>query len=209
MTRSGARSAPGGGRGHPWLVQVASLRRQVGASRPVSVRAPIEELSVTSAAVPEGAEVSFEGQVEAASGGVVVVGRVRAPWEGICRRCLSEARGLIDVEIRELASDDPDPESGYPLTVEWLDLEPIVHDACILELPLAPLCLDDCQGLCSGCGANRNREACSCEETTDPRWAALAGLSGGGEAPEQHERQSAGPDRVPAPDEDEPDRRTG
>lgn len=144
----------------------------------VEVRAPIEELSVSEAWVPEGAEVSFTGRIEAAVGGVMVVGRVRAPWEGDCRRCLEAARGEIDVEIMELASEDPDPELGYPLTPDWLDLEPMVHDACILELPLAPLCREDCQGLCPLCGANRNGEPCSCEVPADRRWAALGGPAG-------------------------------
>jgi len=62
------------------------------------------------------------------------------------------------------------------MTDDWLDLEPLAHDACILELPLAPLCGPDCLGLCPECGANRNHETCTCTEKTDPRWAGLAGL---------------------------------
>lgn len=203
MTVPGGRPAAGSTvrRGRPWLVQVAALRRQPGSSRQVAVSAPIEELAVSNAWVPDGTEVAFEGRLEAAIGGLVVLGRVSAPWEGVCRRCLGTARGVLDIQVRELTSDEPDPELGYRVTADWLDLEPIVHDACILELPLAPLCREDCQGLCPRCGANRNSEPCSCEDVpADPRWAALAGLVDSDQVSGQQERRDrrdAGQDAAP------------
>jgi uncharacterized protein len=75
-------------------------------------------------------------------------------------------------------SEQADPELEYPLSADWLDLEPLAHDACILELPLAPLCRNDCLGLCPECGVNRNNETCTCTARTDPRWAALDSLGG-------------------------------
>jgi len=39
---------------------------------------------------------------------------------------------------------------------------------------MKPLCDDKCLGLCPQCGANRNREACSCATSiADERWGAL------------------------------------
>ena len=49
-------------------------------------------------------------------------------------------------------------EEAYPLAGDELDLEPLARDAVLLELPLAPLCAEDCPGLCPTCGANRNTE---------------------------------------------------
>jgi uncharacterized protein len=43
----------------------------------------------------------------------------------------------------------------------------------VLELPMAPLCRDDCAGLCPQCGANRNEGDCGCVAPRDPRWANL------------------------------------
>ena len=43
-----------------------------------------------------------------------------------------------------------------PSPGDQLDLEPMVREAVLLELPLAPLCRPDCAGLCPECGANRN-----------------------------------------------------
>jgi uncharacterized protein len=89
--------------------------------------------------------------------------------------------------VRELCSEGADPELGYAMTADRLDLEPIAHDACILELPLAPLCRPDCLGLCPSCGVNRNHETCTCTEKADPRWAALSGLGAPRAAPEWRE----------------------
>ena len=38
------------------------------------------------------------------------------------------------------------------------------------------LCSPDCKGLCPGCGANLNHEACRCKKAVDPRLAKLAQL---------------------------------
>ena len=69
-------------------------------------------------------------------------------------------------------------EETYPLSGEQLDLAPLVHDALLLELPIAPLCRDDCAGLCAACGADLNEEACGCDQVAvDPRWEALEALA--------------------------------
>jgi uncharacterized protein len=65
-------------------------------------------------------------------------------------------------------------EETYPLVGEHLDLRPLVRDALLLELPIAPLCRDDCRGLCPTCGADLNEGTCACEDpTSDPRWSVL------------------------------------
>jgi uncharacterized protein len=150
----------------------------------VHLAGEIPELIVSDSRVPDGAEVRLDGWIESALGGVTVSAEVRAPWSGTCRRCLEEATGELVAQVREFCRDEAEvsAELGdeevpeYVVGPDLFDLEPIAHDACILELPLAPLCSESCQGLCPTCGANRNREACSCEESVDPRWSALAGL---------------------------------
>lgn len=192
----------------PFVVNVHRLRARSGNRMELHLRGEIEDLAYGpelegvprqlgprpegSAVVPEGAEVSFDGWAESTLGGVTVAGQVTAPWVGICRRCLELAEGTLQIEVRELFVDPGDrlaeragsEEDYYPVKGDELDVQPMVRDACILELPLAPLCSESCAGLCSTCGANRNEQACACEQEIDPRWAGLAGLlSGEGEIP--------------------------
>jgi len=142
----------------------------------VKVFSPIDELDVLNSRVEPGSGVDLDVVLESVLGGVVVTGTVAAFWHGECSRCLEPASGRLVARVREVYTDQADPEIEYAMTDDWLDLEPLAHDACILELPLAPLCGPDCLGLCPGCGVNRNCETCKCTEKTDPRWAGLAGL---------------------------------
>jgi uncharacterized protein len=110
-------------------------------------------------------------------GGVVATGTVTAPWAGDCRRCVGTARGEVRAIVRELFEQNSDLEESYPLHGDQIDLEPLARDAVLLELPLTPLCSEDCQGLCPTCGANRNEGDCGHTITpTDSRWAALDAL---------------------------------
>ena len=43
-----------------------------------------------------------------------------------------------------------------------IDLVPLIVAALLLEVPLVPLCDDDCKGLCPQCGANLNEGPCGC-----------------------------------------------
>jgi uncharacterized protein len=130
--------------------------------------------------VPPGALLTADVALQSAFGAVEVTGRVMAPWEGACRRCLERASGVLEVPVRELYTEGGDGEETYPLHDDELDLEPLVHDTVLLELPQAPLCRDDCLGLCAVCGANKNDEPCACAAPRDPRWEALDVLRGEG-----------------------------
>ncbi|HLI15612.1 MAG TPA: DUF177 domain-containing protein [Acidimicrobiales bacterium] len=165
--------------GRSFVVEVAAVRREPGARRRLALEGVVEGLEVSGSHVPAGRSVRFDGLLEALHGGVLVTGTVRAPWEGPCRRCLEPAGGELVVAVREWCVEAGDPDTTYPLGPDELDLEPVVHDACILNLPLAPLCREGCRGLCPACGANRNLERCGCAPGRDQRWAVLASLAGG------------------------------
>jgi uncharacterized protein len=171
----------------PFIVEVAALRREPGSRRRVSIDAPLSGLENSAAVVPRGSSVHFDALLESVVEGILVTGTIRVPWEGSCRRCLERATGELVVELRELCSEVPDEQDEtYPLEGDLLDLAPLVYDACILALPLAPLCSEECLGLCPECGANRNLEQCTCAAPLDPRWEALVALRDGeGERPEE------------------------
>jgi uncharacterized protein len=163
-------------RDRPFVVQVAGLLRDPGSRRRVELSAPIDDLAVSGSRVPDGAPVTIEALLESVHEGILVTGTVSASWEGECRRCLEPARGELRLDVRELCVEEGDVETTYALTADELDLEPIAHDACILELPLAPLCKEGCLGLCPECGANRNLELCACGPAPDSRWGPLVML---------------------------------
>ena len=89
-------------------------------------------------------------------------------------RCATPVSGELTIAVNERFGDAPIAEDElYPITDDTIDLGLLVRDAIVLELPMAPLCREDCRGLCPQCGADRNEGDCACVAPKDPRWANL------------------------------------
>jgi uncharacterized protein len=170
-------------RSDPFVVHVAKLRRAPGQSLHVVCRGevalagPLDEVGVDPgrSVVPAGAEAECDVTLTPFEGGLQARGTVTAPWAGVCRRCAEPVSGELVLAVLErfgdrLAAED---DETYPITDDDIDLGPLVRDAVVLELPMAPLCRADCAGLCPQCGANRNEAPCGCVAPRDSRWANL------------------------------------
>ena len=58
-----------------------------------------------------------------------------------------------------------------------LDLTEGLGQALVAAIPIAPLCKDECLGICTICAANRNLIDCSCPQShSDMRWKSLDNL---------------------------------
>jgi uncharacterized protein len=167
-----------------YLVPVAQLMRDVPSTSEIVFQAPFDaehEFAPRGRAetdVDPDAFVDVALVLQSFSGGLRAKGRVSAPWFGICRRCSMAVRGVAQVSVDERFVDHsaPGDEEAYPIENDFVDLAPMVHDAILLELPLAPLCHEDCRGLCPYCGIDRNEASCDCTTPVDSRWATLDGL---------------------------------
>ena len=112
-----------------------------------------------------------------------------------CSRCVNPVKLVLDETLRvtfmppsEMPQDDEDAPSEegaevaegdldvFPFDGEKIELEPLFREQFVLAVPYAPLCAEDCKGLCPQCGIDRNTGTCSCEKPIDPRLAALKGL---------------------------------
>ena len=113
-----------------------------------------------------------------------------------CDRCLEPAALPAAVNVALILKegsaarteshldDAGDPEDAYVVyldqeTTEHFDTHPYILEAVELHHPMKPVCRPDCKGLCPDCGISKNDGDCSCrEDTSDPRWKALAELRG-------------------------------
>jgi uncharacterized protein len=161
----------------PFVVNVAELLRRPATQKTVHLSGRSEPGQVVDTAVSAGALLEADLVLESLSDGIVVSGQVTTAWDGICRRCLEPVGGVVTASVRELYRPQEVDDEAFAFTGDQLDLEPMVREAVLLELPLAPLCRPDCAGLCPQCGANRNEHDCGhTVDTTDVRWAALGDL---------------------------------
>ncbi len=106
-----------------------------------------------------------------------------------CSRCLNEYAIELDVPFTiyytkatnipqdaelELAENDL-MTSTYDGDV--IDLTSEIAAQIIMEIPIKPLCNDDCRGLCSVCGAELNISECGCSQhLTSLKFSALSNL---------------------------------
>lgn len=171
----------------PLVIDTKSLERRPGSMRTLEFEALAPaDLGNAMARVPEGSPMAMDLRLESVHEGVLVTGSADVTVTAECSRCLDPMEWDEEVEFSELFAypatdsrghvvDDPDDDSELPqLEDDLLDLEPILRDAIVLSLPLAPVCDDSCTGLCSTCG-----ERLSDGHThagSDPRWAALSHL---------------------------------
>jgi DUF177 domain-containing protein len=135
-------------------------------------------------AIPQGAPMHLDLQLQSVAEGVLVTGTVSAPLAGECARCLEPFDDSIELSLTELFAY---PDSTTEATTEadevghvvndTVDLEQTIVNAVGLELPLSPLCGPDCPGLCAECGIPlATAEPDHHHDVIDPRWAKLSQL---------------------------------
>ena len=173
------------------LLDVLELGRRAGnmVEKSFTATAP-EDLGVAAARVPARSPMELDVRLESVVEGVLVTGVADVMVEAECSRCLEPVSWNEDIEFSELyvyeptdarghvveRTDGADEDEQLTLKGDLIDLEPMLRDAVVLALPLAPVCTDDCLGLCSECGVNLNDDPTHTHDTTDPRWGALASL---------------------------------
>lgn len=98
--------------------------------------------------------------------GIVVTGNLTAETEVACSRCLKKFLYTVDVKFAEYYKKQPE-DGVYLYTGEQIELDQMLQDNIVINLPTKQLCKEDCKGLCSKCGCDLNEGNCSCEDDID------------------------------------------
>lgn len=157
-------------------IGVMELRRRPGTQRDVRVSAPLPGLAITGARVPDDADLVVDATLEWNDGKVSVTGTVEVPWTAECRRCLDPVEGRLTVDLHEVFEAQATDGDTYPIEGDEVDLEPVVRDAALLNLPLAALCRPDCAGPAPDALPVIVPGEEPSEPVRDPRWDALDAL---------------------------------
>ena len=125
---------------------------------------------------------------------VILDADITAVTQETCSRCLEAAPVNIRVKMDEefyplnmdimdhLNSNDHHNAHYYDpaLIIDQrnvLDLTEGLGQALVAAIPIAPLCKDECLGICAICASNRNLIDCSCPQSrSDLRWKSLDNL---------------------------------
>jgi len=159
----------------------------------IDVVVPIAEVQPPDAegGVPARA-VNVAGALSEAGDEYVFRGTLFGVFEHACDRCLDVVSLPFDIDVlwdfKEgpapvigdgVEETDRDAETPTALTFEGneIDLAPCVWEEVLLAMPLKFVCREGCAGLCPHCGANLNRERCTCREKDKMDNKGLAGLA--------------------------------
>ena len=150
----------------------------------LNLSASVDELDFVLEEVRLRDGVAVEVNIQRTDEEYFVTGETTATVETDCARCLEpatvELRGRLSFVALRLTAEDRTKYSGSDEEVIELDKEEVLsldeqlRQALQADVPLKPLCAEDCLGLCPSCGTNRNISSCRCEtQKRDPRWDAL------------------------------------
>jgi uncharacterized protein len=151
-----------------FVIELARLPQGSSLARP---EADAAEVGLPAAGWP--GRVAGDFSVERSGERITVRGRVwGAAWLE-CVRCLKGFERSLDVPLELFADrmgtgsrrDEVELErDDYMMFHDGrrLDLSEQVREALLLELPIAPHCREDCEGLCPRCGADLNDGPCAC-----------------------------------------------
>jgi uncharacterized protein len=161
---------------HDLRINAVELLRHPGATKHIETLVPPTDIDVDDDRVAGDIAVSIDAT--SSVDGVVVHGTVSTPWRNQCRRCLTDVAGTAVSVVDEIFQHDPQHRDAVEFVGDQIDLAPVVREYVLLDLPEAPLCREDCAGICPTCGIDRNMATCDCDtEPVDPRWSALEGLT--------------------------------
>jgi uncharacterized protein len=165
------------------LFNVSGLVQEgIGAVR----RYEVEGTLVSEGREPE--EVSGNAEFLRTKTGVLVRAHLKLERRETCSRCATPLRDALSIEFEEefqqvvdatgrLMEERPDPDAFIIDDRHMLDLTEAIRQYREAQAEIAPLCREDCKGLCAECGSDLNVEECSCQDAViDVRWAGLASL---------------------------------
>lgn len=102
---------------------------------------------------------------------IYVKAEVSAEIEMQCGRCLNPFNigiaGLFEIQFtpannpEDLATEGFEDDERY-YDGETFDISEDTRQALVIQIPVWPLCSEECSGLCAGCGVNLNDEHCAC-----------------------------------------------
>lgn len=159
----------------------ANISKSEGIKERFDITEPLKEgrikfcgecLNIADPVTVKGSAVNYDGKISADLS-------ITAKVERTCSRCLAKFTEEVQTDSRYVFVRDikDDKEDYYVYDGESADITDLVIGDIVTRLSMKPLCDDNCEGLCSICGINRNKSKCQCKrEDIDHRMEVLSKL---------------------------------
>ena len=155
-------------------IPVKELIQKPGTMKEVQIVHELEHsLGTETIAVPKGRELSLDIRLESVHEGILVTVSGDTLADAECSRCLEPMQEDVEIELQELFHYQPQEEDDFAIVQDRVDLEQALIDAVVPNLPLKPLCSENCPGLCADCGERADVGTHNHEKPIDTRFGAL------------------------------------
>jgi uncharacterized protein len=159
-------------------ISITDLLNRPGNMRELTVKERIDaEIGTPVARIPVGGELEIELRLESVHEGILATGKVFGHGVADCSRCLDQINLEVEVDFQELFAYSSTSDDELVVDGEHIDIEQVVIDSVVLNLPFQPICSESCSGLCPECGLklSENPEH-EHEKPVDSRFEALKDL---------------------------------
>lgn len=144
---------------HPYRINVGFLiNAPVGTYRDFT----IDEPSMDLADDLHGDDIHCSVRVSKVQQGILAEADCSCKTELECIRCLEPFSTVLNAHFEELfafrflrenqEAEQYLPDNGY------MDLGELIREYLVMEVPYAPICKEECKGLCPVCGRNLNND---------------------------------------------------
>lgn len=156
------------------VIQVKDLMHKPGTMKELTLQHTLADaLGTEVIAVPAGTLVSLAVRLESVHEGILLSAEGETIARSECSRCLETIDVEVPIEIQELFHYQPENEDDFFIEQDRVDLEQPLIDSVVPNLPIQPLCSEDCPGLCADCGEKLDIGNHDHQKPIDPRFDAL------------------------------------
>lgn len=102
--------------------------------------------------------------------GLIVQANFSAETTLECARCLNDFKYVLSWNLTELYAFNEKSVSESELILPddaHIDLQPLIREYALLEVPINPICKPTCKGLCSECGEDLNKNDCGHKDSAE------------------------------------------
>ena len=147
-------------------VDVSNITKINGASLKIAFNGVVQGLDVVADEVAFTRPSAFEGVLENQGGTLKLEGMLNSVYTVKCYRCLKDLNRNMNLEIKEdfLSPKADNTDEAYTYQNNSIDLDRVLKDNIILNLPMKVLCSEECKGFCGDCGADLNVISCNCAD---------------------------------------------
>ncbi len=167
-------------------IDLTSIIKNHGGTIEISMKEDLSDLKAGIGTISFTSPVEFYGTVTNFNGMLILKGDAKVDYSTVCDRCSKKIEKSLAVKIDEDIveesrldnSEEDSKDDRFTFSGNVLDLDRILVDCIVPNLPMSHICQDDCQGLCSSCGAKLNNDSCDCgnNDQIDPRFDVLKGF---------------------------------